>query len=55
MVSANVLYMIWEQIVFQEKRIFLFTPAGRSRAGLEGVKGLPRAQSSCGDSVGPGG
>lgn len=28
MVSANVLYMIWEQTLFKErKRIFLFTPA----------------------------
>lgn len=41
MVSANVLYMIWEQIVFQEKRIFLFTPAREEQGWVGGNEGVP--------------
>lgn len=41
MVSANVLYMIWEQIVFQEKRIFLFTPAREEQGWVGGSEGVP--------------
>ena len=66
MVSANVLYMIWEQILFKErKRIFLFMPAAaRRRQGWVGRgrrwvpctgEGVPRVQSCCGRSVAPGG
>lgn len=41
MVSANVLYMIWEQIVFQEKRIFLFPPAREEQGWVGGSEGVP--------------
>lgn len=40
MVSANVLYMIWEQILFKERKgIFLFMPASaRKQQGWVGRK-----------------
>lgn len=41
MVSANVLYMIWEQIVFQERRIFLFTPTREEQVWVGGSEGGP--------------
>lgn len=55
MVSANVLYMIWEQIVFQERRIFLFTPTREEQVWVGGSEGVPWAQICHGHSVGPGG